>query len=151
MRHLIAHVPNRHRWYSGSIRPCHGRDPGSIPGRCTPFFVTPRNNDNPRPCLTVVTFFFPLTNSSRLQRVDDAFTAGHNILQECHFCLAKVALPTAKLFCLQALRITFHQPFHSCGEWRSLPTGPGPGYTRYPRVYQLFFGASRKPIRSGRQ
>ena len=21
------------RWYSGSIRPCHGRDPGSIPGR----------------------------------------------------------------------------------------------------------------------
>ena len=23
-----------HRWSSGRIRPCHGRDPGSIPGRC---------------------------------------------------------------------------------------------------------------------
>ena len=25
------------RWYSGSIRPCHGRDPGSILGRRTSF------------------------------------------------------------------------------------------------------------------
>ena len=24
-----------HRWSSGRILPCHGRDPGSIPGRCT--------------------------------------------------------------------------------------------------------------------
>ena len=24
-----------HRWSSGRIRPCHGRDPGSIPGRCS--------------------------------------------------------------------------------------------------------------------
>lgn len=24
---------SQRRWYSGSIRPCHGRDPGSIPGR----------------------------------------------------------------------------------------------------------------------
>jgi hypothetical protein len=23
-----------HRWSSGRILPCHGRDPGSIPGRC---------------------------------------------------------------------------------------------------------------------
>ena len=25
----------KHRWSSGRIRPCHGRDPGSIPGRCS--------------------------------------------------------------------------------------------------------------------
>ena len=27
-----------HRWSSGRILPCHGRDPGSIPGRCSFFF-----------------------------------------------------------------------------------------------------------------
>ena len=29
---------NKQRWSSGRIRPCHGRDPGSIPGRCSDIF-----------------------------------------------------------------------------------------------------------------
>ena len=33
-----------HRWSSGRIRPCHGRDPGSIPGRCS------LDATNKRPC-----------------------------------------------------------------------------------------------------
>lgn len=28
-----------HRWSSGMMHPCHGCDPGSIPGRCT-FFIS---------------------------------------------------------------------------------------------------------------
>ena len=29
-----THYCITHRWSSGRILPCHGRDPGSIPGRC---------------------------------------------------------------------------------------------------------------------
>ena len=32
---LSEHYCSAHRWSSGRILPCHGRDPGSIPGRCT--------------------------------------------------------------------------------------------------------------------
>ena len=32
---IKKHYSFSHRWSSGRILPCHGRDPGSIPGRCT--------------------------------------------------------------------------------------------------------------------
>ena len=32
---VLSH--QQHRWSSGRILPCHGRDPGSIPGRCMYF------------------------------------------------------------------------------------------------------------------
>ena len=30
-----------HQWSSGRIVPCHGTDPGSIPGWCNAFFFLP--------------------------------------------------------------------------------------------------------------
>ena len=38
--YFVYHFPTKHQWSSGRIVPCHGTDPGSIPGWCNFTFLS---------------------------------------------------------------------------------------------------------------